>query len=64
MADLIGIELPAISLVAYDVDRSHSGNNIRMTAPERLRFAANTHAVVETVDPDDAGIDPLARLGD
>jgi hypothetical protein len=21
--------------VAYDIDRAHSGNNIRMTAPER-----------------------------
>ena len=33
--DLAATERSAVALAADDVDRSHSGNNIRMTAPER-----------------------------
>jgi hypothetical protein len=69
MFNLVLSERLAVSLAANDIDRAHSGNNIKMTAPERgtvesvlRRRVEFRHTRNPALDPERVAIDPLAHI--
>jgi hypothetical protein len=71
MFNLVLPEWLAVSLAANDIDRAHSGNNIKMTALERGtpiyesvlgRRVEFRYTLNPALDPEGVAIDPLAHI--